>query len=206
MALGTYAGLKTAVADWLTRSDLTAYIPDFIALAEADFYARLRILPMETAEDLAITSDTVALPTGWLETQRLYLDGNPRRALEYVTPFQASERFAFPGDGAQVMAYTIEGGNLRFLPSAGAGGTGKILYYKRPDALSADGDTNHVLTNYPGIYLFGALMQATAFIQDDARVALWSAAYQQQIEQCIKADRQARTSGAPLRARAGVTV
>ena len=35
MALGTFTELKDAIADWLDRSDLTARIPDFIALAEA---------------------------------------------------------------------------------------------------------------------------------------------------------------------------
>lgn len=206
MALATYANLKAAVADWLTRSDLTAFIPDFIALAESDFWSRLRLLPMETTEDLTISGEFAAVPTGWLETVRVYLDGDPRRALEYVSPFQAAERFAFPADGARVAAYTMEGGNFRFLPAASAGGTAKLLYYKRPDALSADGDTNFLLASYPGIYLYGALLQATAFIQDDERVPLWTAAYNAQVEACIAADRRARVSGAPLRARAGIVI
>ena len=35
MAIGTYAELQTAVANWLGRDDLTARIPEFIDLAEA---------------------------------------------------------------------------------------------------------------------------------------------------------------------------
>ena len=35
MAIGTYAELQTAVANWLDRDDLTDRIPEFIALAEA---------------------------------------------------------------------------------------------------------------------------------------------------------------------------
>ena len=34
MALATYSDLKTSIANWLDRSDLTDVIPDFIALAE----------------------------------------------------------------------------------------------------------------------------------------------------------------------------
>jgi hypothetical protein len=34
MAITTYSELKTAVADWLNRADLTSVIPDFIALAK----------------------------------------------------------------------------------------------------------------------------------------------------------------------------
>jgi hypothetical protein len=35
MAIGTYAELKTAIANFLARDDLTARIPEFISLAEA---------------------------------------------------------------------------------------------------------------------------------------------------------------------------
>ena len=42
MALTTFAGLKSSIADWLNRSDLTTQIPDFIALAEADFNAKVK--------------------------------------------------------------------------------------------------------------------------------------------------------------------
>ena len=37
MAITTYAELKTAVGDWLNRSDLDSVIPNFISLAEAQF-------------------------------------------------------------------------------------------------------------------------------------------------------------------------
>lgn len=40
MSIETYGELKTAVADWSHRSDLTARIPDFIRLAENDFNRR----------------------------------------------------------------------------------------------------------------------------------------------------------------------
>ena len=43
MAIGTFAELKTATANWLDRSDLTDRIPEFIALAEARFNRVLRI-------------------------------------------------------------------------------------------------------------------------------------------------------------------
>ena len=34
MAISNYSELKTAIASWLDRTDLTDIIPDFIALAE----------------------------------------------------------------------------------------------------------------------------------------------------------------------------
>ena len=46
MALSTYSELKTSVADWLNRSDLTSAVPDFISLAEAQVERRLRTRQM----------------------------------------------------------------------------------------------------------------------------------------------------------------
>ena len=56
MALDTYANLKTSIANFLARDDLTSEIDDFIDLTEADFNRRLRIRDMETS--LAFTIDT----------------------------------------------------------------------------------------------------------------------------------------------------
>ena len=48
MALTTYSELQAAVASWLHRDDLTAQIPDFIRLAEADMQVRAKLSQWET--------------------------------------------------------------------------------------------------------------------------------------------------------------
>ena len=47
MALTNYTGLKTSIADFLNRDDLTAVIPDFIALAESQINRDIRHWKME---------------------------------------------------------------------------------------------------------------------------------------------------------------
>ena len=49
MAISNYTELKTAVANWLDRDDLTDRIPEFIALAESRFNRLLRIRAMESS-------------------------------------------------------------------------------------------------------------------------------------------------------------
>ena len=46
MSISTYAQLQAAVANWLHRTDLTAQIQDFIALAEARLSADIDARPM----------------------------------------------------------------------------------------------------------------------------------------------------------------
>ena len=62
MALASYADLQTAVASWLNRTDMAAYIPDFIALAEERIYRTLRVKAMETAFTGTVAAGVVALP------------------------------------------------------------------------------------------------------------------------------------------------
>ena len=58
MSITTYAELKTAIASWLNRDDLTSVIPDFIALTEAALNRDLRHLQMIDRDDATI--DTVS--------------------------------------------------------------------------------------------------------------------------------------------------
>ena len=93
MAISTYAELVSAVRDWLGRAEDATYLPetrvnDMIAFAEADIYRRLRVREMETAVDLTVNAQAVDLPTNYVETRRIYLDGSPLIMLEYRAPAQ----------------------------------------------------------------------------------------------------------------------
>ena len=47
MPITTYTELKAAIADFLNRDDLSAVVPTFISLAEADIQRRVRHWRME---------------------------------------------------------------------------------------------------------------------------------------------------------------
>ena len=70
MALDSYTNLKTAIANFLARDDLTSEIDDFIDLTEAYFNRRLRIRAMENVDSsFTIDAETEALPTGFLQVK-----------------------------------------------------------------------------------------------------------------------------------------
>ena len=74
MALSTYAELKTSIANWLNRSDLTDEIADdFIKLTEADFNAKLRIRQMEQIDTVTINAEPVTVPTGFISVRSFYI-------------------------------------------------------------------------------------------------------------------------------------
>ena len=85
MALDTYANLKTEIASFLNRDDLTAQIDTFIDLAETRHARDLRIREMETV-DTSITTvagtQSYDLPTGYLELRYAMLQTSPYTMLQ----------------------------------------------------------------------------------------------------------------------------
>ena len=76
MALDTYTGLKASIADWLNRPDLTAVIPDFIVLCEAEAKRRLRRAVVRA--DFVIDAKAKNAPADLLELRSMYLrTGSP---------------------------------------------------------------------------------------------------------------------------------
>lgn len=203
MSLGTYAGLKAAVASWLKRSDLTSSIPDLVALAEARIARDLRIRAQIVFDTLttSTTDDWVALPSDFMELENITLVTDVERALTYETPEQLDVRFPVGSGEERPAAYTIIGDRIYFGPKPDAAYTIKFTYYSRFTALSADSDTNWLLAQHPSIYLFATLAEAAPFLFDDQRAPMWEAKYQADKEALQYADDESLRSGSVMRVR-----
>jgi len=198
MALNNYSNLKTAVGSWLARTDLATAITDFVTLAEAEFNRRLRVRDMET-NNAAFTIDAEFenVPTGFLEARSFFLATDPRARLEYITPDVLAGIWA-GSDTGQPAFYTIVGAQFRFAPAPDDDYTGDLTYFASITALSDSNTTNWLLTNHPGAYLFGALLQAAPYLGQDERVPLWQAKYDAEIMSIERADTRKAFAG-PLR-------
>jgi hypothetical protein len=193
MSITTYAELKTAVANWLARADQTDRIPEFVALCEDRIAqdTRIRIRAMETSSDITINAQTEALPTGFLQLRRLYLNSDPIADLPFCAPGLFWTRYGVNESGSPEF-FTIEGDDLVFAPTPTTAVTGKLLYYKRFTALSADNDTNWLLTNARGLYLYGTLLEAAIFRGDDADTLKFSTLYDDMADRLMRANQRDR--------------
>jgi hypothetical protein len=201
MAIGTFAELKTAAANWLDRSDLTARIPEFIALAEARFNRILRTRDMETvstAISTAAGTREYSLPTGFVQMKEFHLTTDPLTPLAYITPEMMTRIWAGSGQGKPEV-FTIIADNVRLGPNPDAVYTTSMLYYKTFTALSDSATTNDMLTNNPDVYLYGTLLEAEPFIMNDQRVQLWGMAFEKAIGDIQNQDNKDRHSGSQLR-------
>jgi len=205
MALSSYSELKTAVANWLNRSDLTDEIADdFIKLTEADFNAKLRIRAMEQIDTITIDSETESVPTGFIGVRSFYiLLSSVKHPLEYITPHNMFEVRGGSRSG-RPRAYTIESDNetetFRFGPSPDTSYTGYLSYYKAISPLSVSNTSNWMLANHPAVYLYGSLYHATNFLGgiDQQQAQNWLQMYSVAMERCEQNDKQDSYGGAPV--------
>lgn len=191
----TYATLKSDIAGWLLRDDLTAAIPSFVRLAEASIRRDLRIRQMLRTYTLTISAQSQALPEDFMEMERIILDSTVWN-LSYLPPPALFSNPAYT-DGGNPMYYTIEGDYLITAPDA-TGSDVLLCYYKAYSSLTNDSDTNWLLTNAYDVYLYGSLSHAAPYIKEDGRVQLWNAGYSEAIAKLNKMERRSAFAGSPL--------
>ncbi len=184
MALDSYAALKTAIADWLNRSDLTTVIPDFITLAEAEIKRRLRRTSIK--DEIDVDDVEVDLPTNLAELRSIRLiTGSPSQdvPLRRCTPEMLNERKAREGATGRPTDFAIVAGKLNVAPEPDATYTAEIVYFESVDPLSTSNTANSILDEAPDAYLFGSLMQAEPYLEHDERIATWKAKFDAAIDQ-----------------------
>ena len=199
MSFTNYSNFKTSVANYLGRSDLTSMIPDFITLAETRLQRELRTRNMlkSATATMSAGDNTIGLPTDFLEMRDLFIQGNPRMPVSYMSP-SAFTRNARATESGKPVDYSVIGEEMNFAPIPDGAYVLEMLYYYKPDALSDSNTSNVFLANYPDALLYGTLAQAEPYLMNDARIATWAGLYDSAIELITTSDDSSEYNGVPL--------
>jgi hypothetical protein len=199
MSYTSYSDLKTAIAGYLARSDLTTQIPDFIRLAEVRLRRDLRIRQMlKSVTTATVAADsTVELPSDFLEVRDLVIVGNPPQPLNYSSP-SAFTRNARSWESGKPLDYTILANDFQLAPVPDAVYTVKMLYFAAPTFLSDSNTSNVFLANTPDVLLYGALLEAEPYLMNDARLNTWGSMFDRALSSITRSDQQGQYSGVPL--------
>ena len=208
MAITTYAQLQTAAANWLDRTDLSARIPEFIELAEANFNRVIRQPDMVAKNDsFSLAAQYTTLPTDTLEITRIVVDVSPPITLEYLTPEEISERRSVLNSTGRPYYFTVIGGStgqLEVLPSPDSTYTSSIVYYTKIPALTDSATTNWLLSSHPDIYLYGLLVEAEPYLKNDERLPVWASQLDKSLAELRLQGQRKLHSGSSLRMRSRV--
>lgn len=190
MSISNYTELKTAVANWLHDDLFTSIIPDFITIGEASLNRQLRLFQMENTATLStsITDRFATLPSRFLELIDLaiYADNYPQ-TLTQESLASINERSTTVTGLPKFYAISS---NIVFDIISDQVYTCSLRYYKKLD-IAAD-TTNFLLTDYPDLYLYSALMAAAPYIQDDARIGTWASMLDNAIKATNRIDARSR--------------
>lgn len=199
MALTSYSDLKTTVANYLARSDLTSVIPDFIRLAEERLRRDLRTRQMLVVATATTTSgdSTLGIPTDFLEMRDIHLQTTPRTSVTYLSPnaFYSKARVT---DSGKPVNYTVLASEIQFAPIPDTAYVAQMLYYAKPALLSDTNSSNVFLANFPDALLYAALGEAEPYLMNDARLQTWAALYERSVNAISVADQASEYGGQPM--------
>ena len=197
MAISTYSELKTAVADFLNRDDLTDVIPTFIALGEAQISRDLRHWRQQRRVTTTLNEGFEFLPSDFLEAVHFYIDtGEGEKTLEFASMAEISRRkMNNAGISGEPAVYTINAGQIEVVPAPDDSYPLALVYYGKTISLSDEATTNWLLSYFPDIYLYASLMHSAPYLQEDQRISVWGQMYAQGIAQANQESDSAMYSG-----------
>ena len=197
-AFTSYTNLKTNIASYLARTDLTEQIPMFISLAEKRLNRDLRL--RQTLQQSTYTMPSgyeVPTPADFLELKDIHLQGNPPITLTFQTVSQFYRDAAVNTQG-QPIKYTLVADNFVLAPRPTGASTVNMTYYKIPRPLSDTNPSNEYLEVCPDLMLYAALVESAPFLMDDARLVTWEQLYTRGLTSITKSDEQSEFPAQPL--------
>jgi len=154
------AELIAVVAGYLHRTDMADQISASIAMATARIGRDLR-----DRSNYEVGAYVFPDPLSANIVDMINVVADNACTLQALTQDQILQ-ILHSGETGAARAYSIKGTQILFAPTP-ADGTGfYIAYYKRPDELVNDGDTNQVLSAWPQLYVYACLMESFFWTQD----------------------------------------
>ena len=205
MSITNYSELKTAVAGWAERGDLTKVIPDFISLTEARLNKSLHHPNMEQRSYVTLATtftepEFIDLPSGFQAMRRIYITsvtGHP--TIDFVSEGQlAKERPRWGGGTGRPTKYTIFGSEIEVCPKPDSNYTLEMVYRTNLTPLNDNVTTNWLLNIAPDVYLYGALYQCAMYTGEEDKVARWQNYYETAVNDLTMHGRNLKYGGSPM--------
>lgn len=184
MSITSYALLKSAVGDWLNRSDLTTATSDFVQMAEGTLKRDPRVRKLTTNSAYQVSASPANLPSDFDALEALEHAGSTYYGpIQTVGHDQIEELKALYGTtGAPRWCAVVGKTQLRLAPAPDTTYTLKLAYWATLTPLSDTNTTNWLLTDHPDIYLYASLCEAAPYLKDDARLPM----FQQRLERSLE--------------------
>ena len=180
----TYAELKTAIANYLNRSDLTSDLDTFIDNVEAELNRRLRTKDMIKRATATADSQYLTVPTDWMEAINVEITSNNfsplfQQSIESLDVYRKSNNNSV----GQPVYFAMVDDSIELAPTPDGEYTLQLTYYAKISALSDSNTSNFVSVSHPDVYLYGALKHASIFLMEDERIPMFTQQFEKALEE-----------------------
>jgi len=212
MAIDSYAKLQSELSDTLNRTDLIADVTEFsggtiegavqrgISKSERRCVRRLRTREFETSTAFSLSAgvETSQIPTDFASAKLFTLTSPVVSVLVGKDLTQLINDFPSTAAGTP-NSFAPYGTNFYFRRVPDSAYTAKLFYYSIPTPLSGSNTSNVLLTKYPDLLFYGALLELTAHLEDDGRIQIWKGLFDEAVKDITDDNTANRWSGAPIR-------
>lgn len=198
-----YASLQTDVADTLARGDTASYVPGLIQKWEERFYRQPKNFGrwMEASFAGTIASSVLAVPADYLGLKYAYVNTSPAAKLDRVSLNQLFGTYPRNGDTSLPRWIARDLTNFVFGPAPDSNYAIAGVYYAKPTLLrnfASDAAAHWIILNAPDLAVYGALLEATPFLRNDARIPVWQSYYDKSLEDYRDLHKDEDVSGSPI--------
>ncbi len=191
------------MAGWLSRGDLTDAVPGFIQNWEEEFYREPKNFGrfMEASFAGTIAANVLAVPSNYLGLKYAYVNTSPARRLDRVSLNQLYGTYPRNGDIGVPRWIARDLTNFVFGPAPDSTYDIAGVYYAKPTVMRVvdfDAVSHWIIVNAPDLALYGSLLEAAPYIQNDKRLGVWQAIYDKKLQAYRDLSRDEDVSGSPV--------
>ncbi len=193
MSITTYAELKTSIADFLDRDDLTSKTGTFISLAEAEISRDLRHWRQEKRINTSVNEQYENLPTDWLRINSVQHAGGG--LISSVSASELQSLRAATTTTGKPRYMRLNSNQIELYPVPDQAYVVEVTYLAQTPALTDAAPSNWLLEYAPDLLLYGALKHSAPYLGEDSRLAVWGSLYASGIEALNSETESAVVSG-----------
>jgi hypothetical protein len=187
-------------------ANLVNLMPSFIRMVENRIN---NVIKLETSSSRLsyVTNPTdgrYVLPIDFMNLTEIFCYPNDSKSstttYQLVNPEQMNVA-SYSGFGGPI--YCIVANKLNIFPILDDTYTLEIVYNARIVPLLLPENTNWLSNYNPNAYIFGLLVEISAYVKDSAAAQMWDNRFKEAIEELNAVDHEYKTSGTPLQIRIG---
>jgi hypothetical protein len=201
-----YSDIVVAALAYSDRQDseVSNNMGHFIRVVETRVNRKLKVQSMtvRSATPTVAGQEYYGLPEDFAGIRDIELReemlSQARDTLQFLTPEQMNQ---YSNNTGSKVYYTIIANQLQIMPAQESNKVLEIIYYRKVPNLNSTDTENWLSTQNPDVYIFGILVEISAFTKDSEAAVLWEARFSVALDEIALDDAITRWSGPPLTVR-----